>query len=622
MGKTRSTSQQASDKESRKTSTRHADSRDAPTPQETFSNFQGQQTPQGHGKSILFVTSSDGTVQELHERKIKPKDVESSDSDDDHDLEAGHGNVKSKGSRTRSETERKPKSKKTRTERYSAPLPPPSEDSESSDPEAGLPKVKSKGSVATSTTPSTRSSTPGSHRGEGEPKNKKTKKKHVAAEESESDDLEAGHQQAQEQPKSTKTKKTHVAAEESEPDDPKGKTKKTKKKPLAAEESESDDLEAGHQQDTKTKKKHSEAEHSKPDDPKGKNKKTKKEERDEILAQAEDEVEEAIAGKGRMKSAKSKKDHMVTAKNTMMQALEIDSKHAKQDSKKKTFGGLVNMMFLCVLVGCEIDLIGFALAFADYWYMDVLIIKLLLVVMPVGYLVAVFIYFVRKPHAQVHPPPASDDGDTSKAKSEDDESTTYAKRKLKAMDLQFFHFLPIVRYYLIIKEKEAVDIEATFRVNSLSSFTLGVAQISAMIFLLIVQKQSMTIFVKINIISQGINWFITFLYFLTPVSSMMGAQLHVSSLNEKTDDDLRQTYIDYLDLRTKSCKTRLGKEQETREAQAHMECFEMSVNKELCSISGLTEKVLALDQVDMKSKLDALRLLRRKDNLLFARIGH
>merc|ERR1712188_344371 len=113
--------------------------------------------------------------------------------------------------------------------------------------------------------------------------------------------------------------------------------------------------------------------------------------------------------------------------------------------------------------------------------------------MPCGYMIAVALYLILKKLASVQPMDKSRD------------RTPYPNKKTRTMDLQFYHFIPIFRYYLVIKEKTAEDIEATFRVNSLSSFTLGVAQVSGMLFLMGVRKQVTTIFVKINMISQAVN---------------------------------------------------------------------------------------------------------------------
>merc|ERR1719375_68399 len=241
--------------------------------------------------------------------------------------------------------------------------------------------------------------------------------------------------------------------------------------------------------------------------------------------------------------------------------------------------------------------------------MDVIIIQIMLVVMPCGYLIAVSLYLFLKKSSPVRPDDCIGNG----------ERIPYAKQKTKTMDLKFYHFVPVFRYYLVIKEKTAEDIEATFRVNSLSSFTLGVAQVCGILFLQFVNQQAMTIFIKINILSQGVNWFITILYFLTPVSSMMGAQLHVSSLNEKTDNDLRQMYLEYLALRQEA-SNQMQKESQKANAQQTLRNFELSVHQEIYNIANASDDILALDQVDMRSKLEALRLLRRKDNLQFSRI--
>merc|ERR1711988_501883 len=221
--------------------------------------------------------------------------------------------------------------------------------------------------------------------------------------------------------------------------------------------------------------------------------------------------------------------------------------------------------------------------------------------MPTGYLIAVALYLVLKKPASAQP------------KGESRDRTPYPNKKTKTMDLQFYHFIPIFRYYLVVKEKTAEDIEATFRVNSLSSFTLGVAQISGMLFLLIINQQPATIFVKINILSQAVNWLITILYFLTPMAAMMGGQLHVASLNEKTEDDLRQKWLDYLELRLRACNHM--KESERAKAQQNFINFERTVHAEIYYMANASNGILVLEEVDMRAKLEALRLLRRKDNL-------
>merc|ERR1712124_160768 len=47
--------------------------------------------------------------------------------------------------------------------------------------------------------------------------------------------------------------------------------------------------------------------------------------------------------------------------------------------------------------------------------------------------------------------------------------------------LEFYHFLPIARYYLLLKEPHSGDVEGLFRVNALSTFTFGFAQMTCLI---------------------------------------------------------------------------------------------------------------------------------------------
>jgi len=122
----------------------------------------------------------------------------------------------------------------------------------------------------------------------------------------------------------------------------------------------------------------------------------------------------------------------------------------------------------------------------------------------------------------------------------------------ESVEMKFYHFLPVFRFYVVVKEKEADDIESIFRVNSLSSFSLGIAQIIGLLFHTAVSRQPLTIFHKINIVSQGLNWLITFLYFATPAVSYMKAVIKVDAMKYNDTESLRQLQEKYAELRTKS----------------------------------------------------------------------
>jgi len=90
--------------------------------------------------------------------------------------------------------------------------------------------------------------------------------------------------------------------------------------------------------------------------------------------------------------------------------------------------------YLFVIFGCELDFFGFLMAFSSYWNIGFTIVRLLLVVCPFVFVLAVGIY-----------------------------------RKKES-----FRFLPIFRYYSYSKWEHS-DVEGVFIVNALSSFSIGVA---------------------------------------------------------------------------------------------------------------------------------------------------
>merc|ERR1712187_735213 len=106
--------------------------------------------------------------------------------------------------------------------------------------------------------------------------------------------------------------------------------------------------------------------------------------------------------------------------------------------------------------------------------------------------------------------------------------------------------------------------------------TLGVAQVMSLLFRKYVKQQPFTMFVKINVASQFMNWFITFLYFLTPVSSMMIAQLQIRTLGDNIKEDLQARLTEYMDLKDKYCKRSLSSAQ-----LVYFEDFPAMLNKEI-----------------------------------------
>jgi len=332
-------------------------------------------------------------------------------------------------------------------------------------------------------------------------------------------------------------------------------------------------------------------------------------------------------GAQKLEAAMRDKDKIEENWKRLAKALRIDVESLKKDSRAQTFGGLVNMMFLTVLLGCELDLYGFMMAFNSYWDLDIAVVRLMLVAMPCSYLIAcvMYIFYADEVLARfkaeeevavivegTNPVLQKASGRGAATPQKPSAPDSYAKRPRRPIDVRYYHFLPFCRYYCIVKEKEESDIEGIFRVNSLSSFTMGIAQLISMAFTF-VNSQEMTIFIKLNIASQVVNWFLTILYFLTPISSSMAGQLKVETLNKNTDDDLRKLFLDFVNLQNQHA-------QGLRDTSV-LQTFVDGVHREIHSISHTAEELVPLEDFDMALKISALRVLRRRQNLEYAKIG-
>merc|ERR1712048_1199270 len=95
-----------------------------------------------------------------------------------------------------------------------------------------------------------------------------------------------------------------------------------------------------------------------------------------------------------------------------------------------------------------------------------------------------------------------------------------------------------------------------FRINSLSSFTLGIAQTVGILFHVAVLQQPLSIFHRINIFSQALNWLITFLYFFfnSAVTYMKGV-VEVDAMKYNDRQFLRELQKRYAELLRQSAES-------------------------------------------------------------------
>jgi hypothetical protein len=298
-------------------------------------------------------------------------------------------------------------------------------------------------------------------------------------------------------------------------------------------------------------------------------------------------------------------------------ALGVNAKALmKHNAFSTALRAIPKIMFLSIVVGCELDLMGFFMSFSSYWTLDILPLKVLLIMGPVGYVVAIAMFMCLKnsgdsdtindhahsvlPTSNPLRPSRIEDLSTVKQKRA---WTMMIKDTKEPIALKFYHFMPIIRYYLIIKDANPSDVEGLFRVNSLSSFTLGVSQICGILFTN-VGGAPMDIFVKINIASQVINWLITLLYFATSVSNRMKASFKVDTLFYNSAMSLRKEYESYLNVTEESSRNGGGEKW-----AEEIERFHISVNTE---ISEFVRQELDLTMFTMGEKFKMRQAIRKR----------
>mmetsp|Transcript_84003 Transcript_84003/g.271852 ORF Transcript_84003/g.271852 Transcript_84003/m.271852 type:complete len:375 (+) Transcript_84003:86-1210(+) len=337
----------------------------------------------------------------------------------------------------------------------------------------------------------------------------------------------------------------------------------------------------------------------------------RKAEADRELIHATGEVQTAVA--------------LDAAWTALTEALRTDKESIKKVNSKSSWRGLVNLAYLLVIVGCEIDLYGFGMAFQGYWDLDHMILKILLIIGPAGYVLASGMYMIyhqkenerqdRLQETRMRASPQSignpymDSPGEASPPARPPTGRTVTKQPIR---LRYYHFVPIVRYYLVVKDKDVDDIEAIFRVNSLSSFSLGLAQVCGIIFYALETGGNFDIFTTINMISQALNWGITLLYFMTPTAARMSAALKVEAVIYNSDKRLRRKFERYIELIDDISV--LPSEQ----AENAIGQFTTEVDNEIMTLANLSE--MDLKAFPIEDKFTALKFMRRRATSTYADI--
>ena len=179
--------------------------------------------------------------------------------------------------------------------------------------------------------------------------------------------------------------------------------------------------------------------------------------------------------------------------------------------------------------------------------------------------------------------------------------------------LSAYHFVPILRFYLLVKDFEANDVEALFRVNGLSTFTLGFAQIVCMIIGLSAGYLSTDdIYIKIGIVAQTVNILNTIVYFGTNIPDTMKNSVRIDAVLYNNRQYLQDEFTQYEEALRKYNETGLKIDEQVLET-----CF-TTAKSEILKSSKTPN--LNLDIFEMGDLMEIRRGLAEKSAMAFAKI--
>jgi len=220
-------------------------------------------------------------------------------------------------------------------------------------------------------------------------------------------------------------------------------------------------------------------------------------------------------------------------------ALEVKALMQKTSVSMKAVSSykysLANSMFLFVILGIEMDMCGLLCSIRVYWGYDEFVLRVFLVY-------GLYAFFAPLLMANFEDQSSAEDAsvDVEQNGSDSEGPSNLVGKMLSQMkalnpfgsDFLIYHWFPGLRLFLFTKRNTTMsDVVAVLKINTLSSFSLGLFQLIGIGYTFW-HGYELNIFVKLNIASQCLNWFITILYFLTPIAAWMGNAAQVKQCEQ------------------------------------------------------------------------------------------
>lgn len=364
----------------------------------------------------------------------------------------------------------------------------------------------------------------------------------------------------------------------------------------------------------------------------------------DTMVSAEDRVADAENLQELVKGLKTYDEARREAWQRVTELLRCTEHDLNLDRSNACMMRLARLSFLLVILGCELDMWGYAMAFFTYWQPELMLqnedqcihhpstcdsclisgcpfatlslMHCLLLIGPCGYLTALIYYTYdslcgveEESDSGMHARPTSDGKEPLLQIIDDPEAGPHGYTELptiavkESCDIRPYHIIPVLRNYLLIKEMVPDDVEALFRVNSLSTFTLGFAQIACMV--LGVAKGWLpwppTVVLVIGITAQVVNISMTFVYFGTAVPVMMQTANTIDAMIAREREQLQRDLVRYNEAAKDAALKYKPSDPQSRTRPATLQLFHNKVEREIKEAVGLFD--LDLEHFTMEEKM-------------------
>lgn len=301
-----------------------------------------------------------------------------------------------------------------------------------------------------------------------------------------------------------------------------------------------------------------------------------------------------------------------------LKTLGIGAEDMRKEGGKSCRASFTKLFFLTITLACEVDMYGFVLAVLQYSTIgeDVegyeypsranYLMRALLITGPVAYLVAIFAYLSRQSGKGT----VVGDGNLPLSERTDRDPLGFNDLLFtlpeEPFTLKHFHYIPIYRCYILIKDLMPDDVEALFRVNGLSTFTLGFSQ---MVCLLLAGSEGLLkvddVTMKVVLVNQFFNFVVTMIYFSSTIANQMKGSTKVDAMKYNLRERMQREYVRFNDAVNQHSLRRSAFTQKV------VDDFHAMAAEEIKQLAKMPEVDLSI--FSMEEKFDIRRCLRIKE---------